>query len=135
MTIPTIILQEYYPEYRKQAPLPSDLLELCISFLIEEKKEYHSNGKLLYQGTYVNGEKHGEWKTWWHNSEQLWKQGTYVNGKQHGEWKMWYRNGKLWKQGTYVNGKQHGEWKAWNRNGKLKSKETYVNGVLQIPEG
>ena len=53
------ILQEYYPEYRVKAPLPPDLLELCMGFLIEEKKKYYPNGQLKIQGTWVNGKKHG----------------------------------------------------------------------------
>ena len=71
--------QEYYPEYRVESPLPPDLLELCIGFLIEEKKEYWLNGQPWSQETYVNGKKHGEWKQWWGNG-QLWSQGTYVSG-------------------------------------------------------
>ena len=52
---PKRVLQEYYPKYRVESPLPPDLLEICIGFLIEEKKKYHPNGQLEFQGTYVNG--------------------------------------------------------------------------------
>ena len=72
------VLYEYYPEHRVEAPLPPDLLELCIGFLIEEKKEYWSNGHLKSHGIYVNGEKHWEWKEWCQNG-QLWSQTIYMN--------------------------------------------------------
>ena len=74
------VLKTYYPEYRTEAPLPPDLLELCVGFLIEEKKEYYENGQLRSQGKCVNGEKHGGYKEWYING-QFWSQGNYVNGE------------------------------------------------------
>ena len=125
------VLQEYYPEYRVESPLPPNLLEMCVGMLIEEKKEHWSNGQLESQETYVNGKKHGEWKLWRTNG-QLESQETYVNGKEHGEWKRWYENGQPHVQSTYVNGELHGELKVWHENGQLWSHEMYVNGELKM---
>ena len=42
---PKRVLQEYYPDYRKNSPLPPDLLELCIELFYESKITTYVNGK------------------------------------------------------------------------------------------
>jgi len=63
-------------------------------------KSYYSNGELLYEGEYLNGQKHGK-------------------GKDY------LIHGKLIYEGEYLNGKKNGIGKEFNSKGKLE----YLNGV------
>ena len=66
-------------------------------------KQFYYNGKLEYEGEYLNGKKHGKGKDYNQNGKLIFE-GEYLNGKrQNGIFKECYekKNGKL---------KQHHEW-------------------------
>jgi len=42
----------------------------------------------------TKGQKHGLWKEYSSNGK-LWYKGTYLNGQRHGLWEEYYSNGKL----------------------------------------
>ena len=69
-------------------------------------KEYNwTNGKLRFEGEYLNGKRHGKGKEYICDGE-LKFEGEYLNGKRHGKGKE-YLNGKLIFDGQYLNGKRH----------------------------
>lgn len=48
-------------------------------------KEWHSNGKLFYEATYVNGKRHGIWHEF-RNSGSLQWETTWIHGILHGRY-------------------------------------------------
>ena len=58
----------------------------------------------------LNKVDNGEYKQW-HNNGQLCEEYTYVNNNINGEYKSWHDNGQLHKQYTYVNNNINGEYK------------------------
>lgn len=116
--------------------------------MIGEWSYFHSNGKKLAVGKYINGDgsnksklhpmipKHGrdgEWK-FWYESELEWMDGSlkevsnYSNGKLNGISTLWFKNGQKNQEGTFKDGKEEGLWTFWYENGNiLKEGELYRN--------
>ena len=91
-------------------------------------KEYDSyNNKLIYEGEYLNGKRHGLGKQY-NDKGKLKYEGEYFNGKMNGSGKEYYENGRLKYDGEYLNGKRHGKGKEYDENGKLKFEGDYING-------
>ena len=67
-------------------------------------KEYYEDGKLKYEGEYLNGIKNGKGKEYYSNGK-LQFEGEYLNGEKNGKCKEYYDNGKLKYEGEYLNGK------------------------------
>ncbi len=79
-------------------------------------------GKVVYEGTYVDGKKHGHWTE---DRSGFVSEGTYVDGKKHGHWTERDPGGYV-SEGAYVDGKKHG---YWNEQGPLGVSEgSYVHG-------
>ena len=58
-------------------------------------KEYWDNGKLKFEGEYLNGKRNGKGKEYYENGK-LKFEGEYLNGERNGKVKeYYYRNGKL----------------------------------------
>ena len=68
-------------------------------------KEYYYDGKLIFEGEYLNGKKNGKCKEYNYNGK-LEFEGEYLNGKKNGKCKEYYDNGKLKFEGEYINGKK-----------------------------
>ena len=85
------IYKDIFPD---DAPLPDDLMRLCISFIAETKREYYDDGQIKSEENYYGGKPHGEQKTWYGNGnvEIL---SNYIDGKLHGEQKTWHENGNV----------------------------------------
>jgi antitoxin component YwqK of YwqJK toxin-antitoxin module len=94
MSIEHTYLQECYPDYRKDAPLPPELM-IMVMGMLKETKTYNNN--------------------WGDKIEE-----NYVNGKLHGERKVWHDNGELFIEENYVNGKKHGVSTIWDFGGTCK---------------
>ena len=82
------------------------------------------DGKLIFEGEYINGEKNGKAK------EYNWKgilifEGEYLNGERNGKGKEYYENGKISFEGEYLNGE--------NWNGKLYDPENI--SIYEIKNG
>jgi antitoxin component YwqK of YwqJK toxin-antitoxin module len=56
-------------------------------------REYHENN-LVMECTYVNGFRHGLYKTWYSYNQPEYEI-MYVHGEQHGLVRRWFRNGDL----------------------------------------
>ena len=90
-------------------------------------KEYDRiDDKLIYEGEYLNGERHGKGKVYYSDGK-LNFEGEYLNGKKNGKGKVYHTNGKLSFEGEYVNGKRNGKGKEYDYNGKLSFEGEYVN--------
>jgi antitoxin component YwqK of YwqJK toxin-antitoxin module len=76
--------------------------------------------------TYVNNQKHGEWKERWTNG-QLSKEGYYHLGEPEGEFKEYWGNGMVRYQWNYKNGRRNGLAKYYNREGFLTLEGNYLN--------
>ena len=71
------------------------------------------NGKLIFEGEYLNGKRNGKGKEYNDNNELIFE-GEYLNGKRNGKGKEYDYNGKLIFEGEYLNGKK------WNGKGYNK---------------
>ena len=50
-----------------KAPLPDDLMRLCLSFIAETKREYYENKQIKSEENYYDGKQHGTCRTWYEN--------------------------------------------------------------------
>ena len=73
--------------------------------------EYNEEGKLIFEGEYLNGKKwKGIEKEYDEDTEQLIFECEYSNGGRNGEGKEYDKyNGELLFSGTYLNGKRNGK--------------------------
>lgn len=55
-------------------------------------QSYHPNGKLAFEGTYVDGKEDGVW-TDYHQNGQIAARGHYKSGDEVGDWEFWDENG------------------------------------------
>ena len=58
-------------------------------------KEYYENGKLAFDGEYLNGQINGKCKEYYGNNGKLTFEGEYLNGKKYGKCKEYNVEGKL----------------------------------------
>ena len=70
---------------------------------------YYKNGKILYEGDFINGKREGFGKFIDKNGD--WYIGQWLNGQKHGEGKIYYSNGNLLYEGDFVKGKKEGKGK------------------------
>ena len=88
---------------------------------MEMGKEYHSyNGKLIFEGEYINGEKNGRGKEYYIRSpdeEILIFDGEYINGKKNGKVKEIddVKNCVIFSS-EYLNGERNGIGKEYEHN-------------------
>lgn len=82
-----------------------------------------------YKGEVINGKKEGLHRDW-HSNGQLEEEVSYVDGKSQGLSRNWYSNGQLEAEGSYVNGKKEGIHIEWNSRGNITDKASYVDGKI-----
>ena len=68
-------------------------------------KEYYDEGKLKFEGQYLNGKKTGKGKEYNSYNYKLEFEGEYLDGKRNGKGKE-YWNDILKFEGEYLNGKK-----------------------------
>ena len=109
-------------------------------------KEYYKNGKLLFEGEYLNGKKwngngynvngkiefsikvgKGNIKEYDNYNGRLIFEGEYLNGARNGKGKEYDFYRKLKFEGEYLNGKRNGKGKEYYTNGNLKFEGEYLN--------
>ena len=67
-------------------------------------KEYNLNdGKLIFEGEYLNGRKNGKGKDYHFSFGKLKFEGEYKNGKRTGKGKEYYNDGRLMYEGEFFN--------------------------------
>ena len=116
-------------------------------------KEYHEFGDaliLMFEGEYSNGLRNGKGKEYNYDGK-LEFEGEYLDEKKwggkgydkmhniiyelingNGKVKEYYDNGKLEFEGEYLNEKRHGKGKEYYDNGELKFEGEYLNGKRKI---
>ena len=69
-------------------------------------KEYYDDGKLLFEGEYLNGKRNGIGKVYDYWNGKLIFEGEYLNGERNGIGKEYNEDGKKIFEGEYLNGKK-----------------------------
>ena len=92
------------------------------------KGKYYEDGKLTYEGEFLNGKKNGKGIEYDKNGNILFE-GEYLYGKKmNGNLKEYFKNGNVKFEGEYSNGERNGKGKEYNNNGKLLFEGEYLNG-------
>ena len=114
--------------------------------------KYNSNGKIIYEGNFINGKFEGNGKYIWKNGEYY--IGQWKNGLRNGKGKLYNANGKIkyednwindkyegngkyiWKNGEYYigqwkNGLRNGKGKMYYEKGKIKYEGDWINGKYE----
>jgi antitoxin component YwqK of YwqJK toxin-antitoxin module len=94
----------------------------------ENVNEYGSNGKISYEGEYLNQKMNGNVKIYYSNGNISFE-GKYINGIRNGIGKTYYPFGELDFEGEYINGKKNGKGKEYHYNGKVSFEGEYKEGV------
>jgi uncharacterized protein len=89
--------------------------------------------KKTEEGTYKNGEKHGEWIAYYPGGKMPAIITTYKNGKLDGPVKRFNRKGELNSQIDYKDGLKHGKLRIYDKKGKVVLEKSFEYG-LQIIE-
>ena len=87
-------------------------------------KEYNDNGKIKYEGDFKNGEH--QRKIYDENGNIIYE-GDFSNCKYDGIGKEYYANGKIKYEGCYKNGHYEGKGKFYYDNGKIKYEGDFKN--------
>ena len=90
-------------------------------------REYNENGELAFEGEYINGKRKRNGTGKEYLNGKLIYEGKYLNKKRHGRGKE-YSNGKLIYEGEYFKGKRNGKGKEYDENGVLLFEGNYLNG-------
>lgn len=86
-------------------------------------------GDYVEQGKYQNDVKEGLWKYFYLNGK-LYYEGIYIQGYPDGKHKYYYKNGKLRREEYYVMGIKERNWKLLDSYGNVIQVETYKNNKL-----
>jgi antitoxin component YwqK of YwqJK toxin-antitoxin module len=94
-------------------------------------KEYHENGQISAEGSYVNGVKVGPWKYYYSNGSKL-EDGKYdQKGKPIGHWVWYYDDGKTLRESNFHAGMQDGDFVEYDETGAVITKGTYLDGLKE----
>jgi TonB family protein len=63
-------------------------------------EDYLINNQLVFKGSYINGQKKGEFISYYPNG-QIESQGEFKENKRFGFWKYYFPNGKTWREVTF----------------------------------
>ena len=143
----------YYIEYKKLLTLikynkqMQDLLDININNykilngkcqIIEKDgtgKEYNPfNGKVIFEGQYLNGKRNGKGKEYNYDTGFLEFEGEYLNGKRHGKGKDYDMDDLLF-EGEYLSGQRNGKGKEYFFDGDLQFEGEYLNGKKWTGKG
>ena len=101
------------------------IYNVCDDFLVFEGnyingngKEYYDDGKLFFEGKYLNRKRFGNGKIYGRNGNLI-AEGVYKNGLRNGQCIEYYSDGKVLTKGEFLN---DNEWntKEYDKNGKIK---------------
>lgn len=100
----------------------------------EEGEWFYINGNNRQFGSYFNGEKIGEWRSYY-NKKQIVFKGKYENGLPTGKHMFWYQNGTLRRFGDYRSGRKNGDWFFYSKGGRLLMISTFKDGLQKTLNG
>jgi antitoxin component YwqK of YwqJK toxin-antitoxin module len=78
---------------------------------------------------HCEGNRHGRLTLWWSTSGTLLEEGTYVEHEREGEWRTWHENGQLSRVQNFRKDLAHGEFQQWDDAGRLLGRFTMENGT------
>lgn len=93
-------------------------------------KKIDDNGKLIYEGRFVNNVPTGEFR-YYHDNGELKSISEFLNGVHKVKTTLFHPNGKAAAEGIFVDQIKDGEWKYWDTDGTLITLENYKNGVKE----
>ena len=111
------------------------IYNVCDDFLVFEGnyingngKEYYDDGKLFFEGKYLNRKRFGNGKIYGRNGNII-TEGVYKNGLRNGQCIEYYSDGKVLTKGEFLN---DNEWntKEYDKNGKIKKEIKNGKGIL-----
>lgn len=111
----------WYPNGQKQ----SESFYKEVGVLDGVFQAWYSNGTPKIKGSYVKGNKTGDWSEWYENG-QLKLQAAYDKGKLNGAYSRWFENGQQQVIGIYNKDLISGLWIVWNSKGEKISEGEYV---------
>lgn len=88
--------------------------------------EKRFNGKVVESGSFINGEKNGEWLTYSIKGNLI-RKINYVNGLLDGKVELYYTNGKKELDGEFNSGKKVGKWTYYTEKGKVWIDGDYIS--------
>ena len=92
-------------------------------------KDYHADGSLKSEVSYVDGKNHGPIKTW-HENGKLAFEGGFNFNRRYGILTTYYENGNKEAQIEYdLFGKQIGESFHWYQSGQLKGHQSSFDAL------
>jgi antitoxin component YwqK of YwqJK toxin-antitoxin module len=109
---------------------------------IQERIEYHNNGKIKKKGGFLKEKPVGVHRTYDEKgnvvaSEVFSDEGNKIgeglieeSGKRKGNWRSFYESGELKSEGTYKKGKRTGKWIYYFENGAIEQTGSFRNGKL-----
>lgn len=96
----------------KECKSEADKISGCV------EREYHSNGKLMRETPYKNGEMEGMVKQYYENGN-IKTEAIYKDNKQEGVIKMYYTSGNLRAEVSALSHVLHGDTKFYTEDKKL----------------
>jgi len=119
-------------------------------------QKFTLDGTLLEEGTYVDGQLHGELKKYiagkiasietmemgvyqglyqsFYPDGGVNSVGIYEQDKMVGVWKRYYKNGQLMEEVSFEGNLENGPFKEYYENGNIKAEGTYRNGDFEHGE-
>jgi antitoxin component YwqK of YwqJK toxin-antitoxin module len=91
-------------------------------------KSWYPSGEPFENRYYMNGNKVGVHTAYWANGNRKFIYVFNVAGEYHGELLEWYESGQLYRKFHYTNGKEDGTQEAWKSDGRIKANYTVING-------
>ncbi|MEA1873064.1 MAG: hypothetical protein U9N51_01375 [Bacteroidota bacterium] len=89
--------------------------------------KYHANGEKYIEGWVADGERTGEWFSWYPNGV-LWSYGDYMDGKRNGSSEAYFENGNIRIKQQYYEGVPDGKWIFYSEVGEPILKVVYDKG-------
>jgi antitoxin component YwqK of YwqJK toxin-antitoxin module len=93
-------------------------------------KKVDDQGKLVYEGRFVNNVPTGEFR-YYHETGELKSISNFLNGVHKVKTTMFHPNGKSASEGIFVDQIKDGEWKYWDTDGTLIAVENYKLGIKE----
>lgn len=89
---------------------------------------WYTDGVRTQALPYCAGVPHGSLFRWTSTSASPVQQGTLLDGEQHGAWRTWHDNGQLARLEHYRHGLHHGVFAQWDDQGRLLGLFVLVDG-------
>ena len=86
---------------------------------------YASNGNVIEQGLYIDGQKHGKWTNWTPDGVET-GEIKFNHGQRDGKWQIWDEQGILRYVMYYNVGEKVGTWLVYNETGSLQQEKNYT---------